>query len=54
MIEMQPRCHEAYLGIGKNFFHLAEYELARTNFNEAIKLRKDFTYFVWMGINYYY
>lgn len=52
MIERHPKCHEAYFGIGKNYFHLGAFEHAKTYFERAIKARKDNVYVIWMGYNY--
>ena len=49
-----PTCHEAYFGIGKNHFHLRQYEKAIQFFSDAIKIKKDGTYSVWLGYTYLY
>ena len=49
MLDKYPKCHEALFGIGKNYFHLGEFEKAKTFLERAIKVKKDYTYIIWSG-----
>ncbi|CDW82188.1 ras-2 protein [Stylonychia lemnae] len=54
MLELQPKCHEAYFGIAKNYFYIRDFDRAKENFQLAIKYKKDAVYMIWLGFNNLY
>jgi len=54
MIVKNPKCHEAYFGLAKTYFHARHYKQAASKLLLALKYKHDRVYMLWLGLIYYF